>query len=115
MSDWQAFHDGFDPDDPGDGRVLCWYCKHWTHHKRIILRERASDGRMTSLETPVRCCELVGPDGAILAYDPLVPRWCLEYSALAPQYRVRLPDGAFPRGWKPLENAPPKRKETPSG
>ena len=54
---------------------------------------------MRTQDIRVRCCKLVGPDGAVLAYDPLIPRWCLQYKVLPPRERVRLPDGAFPRGW----------------
>lgn len=89
----------FNPDDPEDGRVLCWYCKHWSHHTYINHRTRQDDGSMRTQDIRVRCCKLVGPDGAVLAYDPLIPRWCLQYKVLPPRERVRLPDGAFPRGW----------------
>ena len=95
---------GGEPDNLTDGRVLCWYCKHWTHHKRIEHRQRLDDGSMRTVELRVRCCELVGEDLNVLGYDPLIPRWCLEYEALPPAYRPRLPDGAFPRGWKPLSD-----------
>ncbi len=94
MIDW-------DPDDPEDGRVLCWYCKHWSHHTYIGLRQRMDNGAMVTRKVRVRCCKLVGPDGAVLAYDPLILRWCLKFKALPPRERVRLPSGAFPSGWQP--------------
>lgn len=107
---WKAFHSAFDPDDPDDGRVICWYCQHWTHNLELPVWRDHVDGRMVFDYAPVRCCEKTGAEGR-LGHDPLIPRRCDLYKPRAPQYRVRLPDGAFPRGWRALDGAPPRKRK----
>lgn len=108
---WKAFHDGFEPDNPLDERVICWYCRHWTHNLQLPIHHPARPGEPERIEwRTVRCCEKTGAEGR-LGFDPLIPRRCDHYVARPPQYRVKLPDGSFPRGWKSLPGAPPKREK----
>ena len=103
---WSSWHSGFNPDDPDDGRVICWYCQHWTHNLQGAVH--MADG--TTEYWRITVCEKTGREGR-LGHDPLIPRRCDLYKPRPPAYRVRLPDGTFPRGWRALDGAPPRKRD----
>ncbi len=72
----------------GDTRVRCWFCAHYTHNIELPIWK---DGE--KVWVPVRTC------ARGLGHDPFILRRCDAFKTMSPQYRIKLPDEAFQRGW----------------
>lgn len=77
------------PGEDGDTRVRCWFCHHYTHNIQLPIWK---DGERIWVDC--RTCSKG------LGHDPFIMRRCAAFRPIQPQYRIRLPDAAFRRGWR---------------
>ncbi len=82
------------PGPEGDARVRCWFCAHYTHNLQLPLWVHDKTGATVKIWIDCRTCSK--GEG----HDPFILRHCPYFKPLAPQYRIRLPDEAFQRGWR---------------
>ncbi len=82
-----------EPAKDGDTRVRCWFCAVYTHHLQCSVN-RLVEGSYRQEWYDVRTC------AKGLGHDPFILRRCEAFKPISPQYRMRLPDEAYQRGWR---------------